>query len=314
MTLRQLQIFIVVAERRNLRVAAEELRIAQSSISQHLRLLQEEFGKEFYRKVGGGIELTPAGISFLRKAKSIIDRLETLKIKLRNFPEPAASSLTVGGNHTASVKYLPFLLALFRQTHENVRLKLRTDDGWTIAGKVLTGEIDIAVVHDHPGYKQLIAEPCGSEEEVACVGPRHPLAKTKRLTLEDMRHFGFVIRRPHERSGKSQRFIETFYNKFRPKVILECDTSEAKKSAIKNHMGIGTMFKSFIQDDLKSGELVELALPGPKLCRNSFVIYRKDKPLSSAAQDFLQLLRSQRGLTQDRPDDRDNEANEISRK
>jgi DNA-binding transcriptional LysR family regulator len=296
-TLRQLQIFIVAAKRLNLRLAAEELHIAQSSISQHLRLLQDEFGKELHRKVGSGIELTPTGKAFLKESKSINARIENLKLKLlSNFAEPVESTLTIGGSYTASSTCLPELLALFKKNHDHVRLRLRTDNGWAIAGKLLTGDIDVALVHNHPGYHQLATEVFANEPVIACVSHDHPLAQKQLLTLDNIRRFGFIIRRPpNSKIGRSYRFIETLDRKgLRPKVVMECDTSEAKKSAVKNQMGIGMMFRSTVQDELKSRELIEVRLPGVKLHRRSYILYHKTRPLSPAARDFIELLRAHR--------------------
>ena len=87
MTLRQLEIFIVTASLLNLKEAARKLHIAQSAISHHLRVLQEEFGTRLHRKNGNGIELTPAGALFLKEAKAIISQIEHLKA---NFASHAA--------------------------------------------------------------------------------------------------------------------------------------------------------------------------------------------------------------------------------
>jgi len=305
-TLRQLQIFICVAKRLNLRLAAEELHIAQSSISQHLRLLQKEFGRELHKKVGSRIELTPTGTLFLRECKSISARIENLKARLRrNFGEPRDSVLSIGGNYTTSTTVLPPLLALFQKSHENIRLRLRTDDGWAIAGMLLKGDIELALVHNHPRYQQLVTEVFNSQPVVACVSPGHPLAKKKSLPLDDMRHFGFVVRRPtYGKTARSQRFIGALAKKgYLPKVTMECDTSEVKRFAVKNQMGIGLMFKSTVQDDLKRKELVEIQLPGVKLNRRSYLIYHKAKPLSKAAQEFIDLLRAHHNKNPNIPPD-----------
>jgi DNA-binding transcriptional LysR family regulator len=301
-TLRQLQIFIVVANRLNLRVAAEELHIAQSSISHHLRLLQGEFGKELHRKVGSGIDLTPTGILFLKECKSIIARIDRLKVTLHSkFAESIPTTLTVGGSYTASTSCLPLLLARFRKTHEDIRLYLRTETGRILTRMALASDLDVVVTHNQPAYRQLAAEPFLVEPVVLCVGRKHPLAKKKRLSWDDLRNFGFVIRKPRRDMGISARFIEGLKKKgFTPKVVMQCDSVEAKRAAIKNQMGIGICFRPTIEDDLKKGELVELDLPGGGSHVKSYIIYHKTRAPSAATQDFIQLLRDHRDKMQNR--------------
>jgi DNA-binding transcriptional LysR family regulator len=302
-TLRQLEIFVVVATRLNLRAAAEELHISQSSISQHLRQLQIELGKKLHRRAGNGIGLTSEGTLLLSEAKKIFFRIANVKLRLHDkFAESIPAALTVGGSYTASTSCLPLLLARFQKTHEDIRLYLRTETGRILTRMVLAGELDVAVTYDQPAYSQLAAEPFLLEPVVLCVGREHPLAKKKRLSWDDLRNFGFVIRKPRRDMGVSARFLKSVKKKgFTPKVVIQCDSAEAKRTAIKNQMGIGICFRPTIENDLKNGALVELDLPGNRLHEKSYIIYHKTRALSAAAQDFMQLLRDHRDKMQNNP-------------
>jgi DNA-binding transcriptional LysR family regulator len=298
MTLRQFQIFIVVASRLNLRAAAEDLHIAQSSISQHLRFLQEEFGVQLHRKTGSVIELTPAGAFLLKEATVIISQAERLKTKLQNKVDSGSMSLTIGGSYTASTTCLPWLLANFKKTHEHVRIDLRTDDGPLLARLVLKGDLDLAISHDRPKLPQLAVEPFGRDPIIVCVARNHPLAKKQCLTRDDARRFGFIARRPQ---GITLGFTNILKRLgFKPKVVMQCDSTEAKKAALRKQMGFALIFKSLVENDLKKGDLVALRLPADrKLYGKNYFIYQKNKVLSPAAADFMQLLRDYRVKMQD---------------
>jgi DNA-binding transcriptional LysR family regulator len=296
MTLRQLEIFIVVAHKLNLRKTSQELHIAQSSISHHLQLLHREFGKQLHRKVGSGIELTAAGTLFLKEARSIVSRIDGLRAKFRaTTAEPVQSSLTVGGNSAASAKLLPLLMALFKKNHENVQLKLRTAPGTLLYEMVLKGDVDVALVQHKPASDQLVAELYSKDILVACVSPKHPLAKTTRLSPDDMRNFGFIGSRHPAEERKPHQFINMLEKRgFKPKLVLECNYAEAKKNAVKNQIGIGLFLKWSVTEELQNRELVELELPGNKLTSNCYIIYRKRSLLSPLARDFVELLRAHR--------------------
>jgi DNA-binding transcriptional LysR family regulator len=295
-TLHRIQIFVIVATRLNLRAAAEELDISQSSISQHLRLLQNEIGKKLHNRIGNGIELTQAGTIFLAEAKKIVARIGGLKAKLRSkFAESAPASLSVGGTYTASTSYLPLLLAQFKKGHDDIVLRLRTAPATTLARMTLSGDLDLAIVHNQPAYRQLAIEPFLPEPVVFCVGRRHSLAKKKSLTWEDLNDFGLVITKLRGSMGISDRFIKDVKRKGGSiNVVMECDSTESKRAAVKNRVGIGICYRPTIENDLKKGDLVELRLPGVDLCANTYILYRKNKPLSPAGQDFINLLRQHR--------------------
>jgi DNA-binding transcriptional LysR family regulator len=298
MTFRQLEIFIVVARTLNLRAASQELHIAQSSISHHLKLLHRELGKQLHKKVGSGIELTAAGTLFLKQAPSIISRIEGLRAKIHSqTSEPVQSALTVGGSLAASAKVLPQLMAEFKKSHENVRLKLQAREGLLLDEMVLSGEVDVGLVHHKPMSRQLAAELYSNDSLVACVGAKHPLAKKRRLSQDDMQYYGFVALRPLAATGKAYQFAKSLeQERFAPKVVMECDSAEAKRNAVKNQIGIGLFLEWSVRDELKNGELVEIGLPGTKLTRDTYIIYHKARPLSPPARDFLELLQTHRDV------------------
>ena len=70
MTLRQLEIWTIIARRLSITKAAKELRITQPSVTQQIELLEKEYRLKLYEiNFGRGIELTPAGRLF-RKANT----------------------------------------------------------------------------------------------------------------------------------------------------------------------------------------------------------------------------------------------------
>ena len=80
----------------------------------------------------------------------------------------------------------------------------------------------------------------------------------------------------------------------------EAMNAEIKRVAVKSQIGIGLLYKPVVEEDLKTGELVEVELPGGRLSGNSYIVYHKSRTLSSAARDFLELLRQYRAQLQSR--------------
>jgi len=81
MTLHQLKIFAAAAKHLNMTKASRELHVSQSSISQQLKLLEEEYEVKLYNKIGRGIELTEKGRLLLIDVKPILDQIKKLKEK-----------------------------------------------------------------------------------------------------------------------------------------------------------------------------------------------------------------------------------------
>lgn len=160
MTLNRFRLFTAVARHLNVTKTSEELHVSQSSISQHLKLLQKEYGVKLYSKVAQGIELTQAGRIFLNNARAILMQIEDLKKNLSaGLPETQARSLTVGGSYAPSASFLPSLLAVFKKSHPLVQLTLRTSSSHAIERMVLESEAEIALITKTPRSPHITMEP-----------------------------------------------------------------------------------------------------------------------------------------------------------
>ena len=126
----------------------------------------------------------------------------------------------------------------------------------------------------------------------------HPLAKKKKLDLEDLAQNPLVIR---EGTGATYKMLEQLTRRgLTLNVTLRCVSPEAVKAAVRRKMGVGILFYNQIEQDVKRKELKALKFSGlPKLEESSYIVYGKSKPLSSIADEFLSLLRSMKTRLKD---------------
>lgn len=294
MTLRQLEIFIAVANFLNFREAAAELRISQPGISRQLRRFQLEIGKPLYRKVSHGIELTPVGVGVFKEAKEILAKVASLKREFRNEAAKfGAATLIVGGTYSPSARLLPLLMASFKKRFPDVNLELRTGRTHRIEQMALDGKVELAVVQVPPSSDKLAAEICGYDQLVPFVSVKHPLARRKELTMTDIEKFGFVVRSWGRDVAVPKRLFESMAKKgWRFREALRCDSTDAVKAAVAKRMGIGLLFRDVIAGDVKKGIFREVPFAGEKWGSTRYVIFRKDRPLSQCAVNFLDFLRA----------------------
>lgn len=293
MTLRQLRIFALLANRLNLRVAAEELGIAEPSVSEQLKLLEEELGTRLHLKIGRGIALTPPGRLVLREITVALSRIDNLKAKLSGAAaRTARMTLTVGGSYSPSVSLLPSLLAVYRKTHPLVDTNLRTAGRAAIERMVRNSEVDIALINNAPATRALSIEPYRQEQCIAFAVKNHPLTRKRKLTWQDLERVPFIIRRSLRKSGTAESLIQDLRRRgLKLTVAMHADSPEAVKAFVKSKMGVGILFKETIESELRTGEFKMIKLPEQKAAGQSFIVYRKDRPLSTTASEFLELLR-----------------------
>lgn len=119
----------------------------------------------------------------------------------------------------------------------------------------------------------------------------HPLAKKKRLALDDLAQASVIVMEGRGLTEKVLKQLEGFGLTLN--VVLRCTYPDAVKAAVRRKMGLGILFYNLVEEDIKRKEFKSLKFSAlPRLEENSYIVYSKNRPLSSIAHDFLSLLRS----------------------
>ena len=287
----RIELFVNVAKHQNLGKTAREMHVSASSVCQRLKSLENDFGVKLYKKKKTGIELTGAGQTVLTTATEVLNQLDTLKKTLTSDSQPAVQSLTIGGTYSPSAKYLLPAIAAFRKKQANIKVKLLTSHKTIIEKLVRESEVEVALVQSPSNSAEFEMEFFAHDHLMFFAHPMHPLAKKKRLAMEDLSGVPLVVR---EGRGATEKMLKQLERQgVVVNVALRCLSPDAVKAAVRRNTGIGILFKALTEEDIKRGLLKQLSFPGsPKLVGSSYIISNKTKPLSSPAAAFLAVLRS----------------------
>ncbi|HXG52021.1 MAG TPA: LysR family transcriptional regulator [candidate division Zixibacteria bacterium] len=288
-----LLVFTTVARHRNISRAAEELHISQPAVTKQLKRLEESYRANFYKKGGRGVELTPAGRVFLNYARAALRQHERLKERLLAAgPQSRPESLTVGASQSPSLALLLSRLTAFKKRRPHVQVSLRTNNRTIIEKQVENAEVDVAVVNKPPSSRSLAAEPYLEEPFVAFVSSRHPLARKRRPSLKDFARVPLVVREGKGGKETSEQILAGLRRAgLNCEIGIRCESPEAVKMAVKRRLGLGILYKSTVEPDIREGVFRRVHLPGLNLIGKSFIVYHRQRPLSPHAREFLALLR-----------------------
>src|SRR5690349_2725386 len=120
MELRHLRCLVAVAHHRSFTKAGEELHLAQSAISQHVRRLEQELGVDVFRRNSRSVDLTPEGRLVLAYAQRVLDEVEGMHTELEEMTGLLRGEVRIGGMYPTGVYDLPTVLADFRAQHGEV--------------------------------------------------------------------------------------------------------------------------------------------------------------------------------------------------
>jgi LysR family transcriptional regulator, low CO2-responsive transcriptional regulator len=291
MTIDAIRLFISTAKHLNITKAAQELRISQSTASRRLTQFQADLGTILLKHNGRGIELTKSGRAYLLEVSPIYSQFETLQRKHNRNRE----SLAIAGSLGISTHILPSLMTSFSTTHPSAKLELYPCSSSEAEEILLAGKVDLAII----GYpltlsNLLTMESYRNEPLSAFVRANHPLAQSKELKISAIGAFSLIIRNRKEGQSRTETELAAFAkNGTSLKITMQCATPEGVKEAVRHGAGIiGILYGDAVKQEIDQGEFKAIQIEGFNVTRQTYVVYLKEKPLSSLAREFLLLLRA----------------------
>lgn len=186
MEFRQLKTFRVVCKLLSFTQAAEQLHMAQSSVSAQIRGLEEELQVMLFDRIGRRVLLTEAG----RKLYDYAGRIEGMTEEIRSEVTGQRfdrGSLTIRMPETLAAVYMVPVIEQFNRDYPDVRLAFINCSDLQLARELNTGTIDLAfLMTEDLQMKDVHAEVLKKEELVLAAAPGHPLAARKQLAPADL--------------------------------------------------------------------------------------------------------------------------------
>jgi len=290
---RRLQVFHTVARLLSFTKAAETLHMTQPAVTFQVRQLEEHFNTRLFDRTHNRISLTDAGKIVFQYADKIFDLYGQMENAVREMTGEISGALTIGASTTIAEYMLPSLLGDFKDKYPDVNIHLKVSNSDGIVSMVENNAIDLGVVEAPVTNKNLLVENCRTDQLVAISPPNHPLAKKKKVRLEDLLEFSFICR---EEGSGTREVISEYVSKVDKtgdglNISMELGSPEAVKGAVEAGMGISVVSRATIQKELKLGTLVEIPLD-PPLERPFSFVHQKQKFRHRVMEKLLDFARA----------------------
>ena len=183
---RDLEHFVAVAETGSIARAAERCHTVASAVSKRLSDLEESFGTPLLVRGAKGVELTPAGCTFLARARSVLHQAGQLDEEIRRHASGARGHVRVFANISAIVEFLPAALASFLTKYPDIHVHLEEHVSSGVAAGVADNLADFGIMGDGLAIDGLTLRPFRNDELVVILKPDHPLARSNALSFNDI--------------------------------------------------------------------------------------------------------------------------------
>jgi DNA-binding transcriptional LysR family regulator len=182
--LRQLRLFVAVADAGSVTRAAAELHLAQPALSYQMKRLERDLGVALFTRSGRGIALTDEGRELLDHAQSVLREHDRLLERARSLVQRNAPQLTVGFMAQGPGELLPRTLRAFKRDYPEVEVSLRQFGFDDCFMGVTRGLADVSFsIGPLDEHDDVVAEPLFEEAVVVAVAADHPLAAHTRLHI-----------------------------------------------------------------------------------------------------------------------------------
>ena len=166
MTLQQLTYFLAAAEAGSFSAAAEELHMAQPSLSEQIRRLEAELGVALFARAGRGLTLTEAGRLLRPHAERTLASADEAAASVREVRDLAGGTVAFGTFGSAHHYLLGGLVQEFRSRHANVRVRVVGQNSAEVADAVRDGRLEAGLVVLPVDDRGLDVRPAMREEEL----------------------------------------------------------------------------------------------------------------------------------------------------
>lgn len=290
MDLLQLKYFQVVARLENVTRAAEELHIAQPSLSKTIARLEESVGVPLFERQGRRIRLNQFGEIFLRRVKRSFSELEQGQREVADLAGLERGSVTVGATTS---QLLPNLFREYLTHYPHVKIRLLQVTGrLEIPERLMNGEIDLCIsslpIEQPIGQAEIHCEPLITEEIFLAVPANHRLAGRNSIQLNEIANDPFI-------SLTTEDGIRTITNDFcrqagfMPNIVFESSTPEVIRSLVKAGLGVAFLPAYWWRGD--SMDLpVQLHIESPTCQRTIWLSWVKERYMSSATRNFREFM------------------------
>jgi DNA-binding transcriptional LysR family regulator len=185
--------------------------------------------------------------------------------------------------------FMPQLLARFIQTHPRIQVSLAVANRDAVIKQVTENTADFAIMGQPPEGTDILAEPFMQNPLVVIATPTHPLVRAKKIQPRQLASETFLLR---EQGSGTRGVVERFFASHHLVLPahMEMDTNEAIKQSVQAGIGIGIISRHGIELELETKRLAVLDVANFPIVRHWHIVYRKDKRLSIAAQEFERFL------------------------
>ena len=283
------RVFKEVAETGNISLAAKNLYISQSAVSQSVKQLETALQARLFARSPRGVSLTWEGQMLYQYVRSALGLLATGEDKLSQAQQLLLGTLTIGASDTVTSFFLTPFLETFHRQHPGIRLKIVSGRSAKVLSMLRSGAVDIAFASS-PSEPGLSTWSCFATHSVFVAGSGYDCDFDHVYTRQEIADFPLILL---ERKASSRVFLEQYFLQSGITLTPEIELSSRGLlvSLARIGLGVAGVTLEFVQDALLSGDIRLLKTDFTIPSRSVDMCTLQDVSPTAAAAAFMEMVR-----------------------
>lgn len=296
----RLKVFYYVFLQKSVAIAAAELNITASAVSQSLAKLESELTVLLFTRLHKKLVPTSAGDQLFEIVSPFVSDLEAGIRQIRQAKEIPSGMIRVGSPIEFGKSYFPRIFAAFRKKHPEVVFTMELGDPAQIFSRIRSGELDFGLVDIFITRDQVFEdfgiysiEPLIDEEVIMACSKQYYEQEIKGdHSFQNLASKEYIS---YQRSSLTLRnWFKHHFNKFSIGLnrVLTVDSHQAVITGIKNQMGMGVIASHIVRKEIKRGEIIPIKTAKKNVINKISLVQLQDKVPTLTEKTFINFLRS----------------------
>jgi LysR family transcriptional regulator, carnitine catabolism transcriptional activator len=297
-SLRQVEIFLAVAQTLSFSGAARLCNLSQPALSANVKRLEETVGARLFDRHTRKVSLTPLGSEFLAIAAGMKDTMELSLARLADFVAGKRGRLVLAAAPSMAASFVPGLIAAYVARHPDIEIELHDELSEVCLDMLRSGAADIALAPYKPNAEDLEQRELFRDPLVMICSPRHPLAAKTAVRWRDVQAFAHVVM---NRSSSVRQLIDAQYARHGMKLRPAFEVAQVGTmlGLIAADLGIGELPQSLIHNADLSG-LAARRISSQAAYRTICAVTLRGRTHPTALAPFLDVCRQHAAAWPDR--------------
>ncbi|MCR8923493.1 LysR family transcriptional regulator [Dasania sp. GY-MA-18] len=291
-SLRQMRYFIAVAEAGRINLAAQQVNISPSAITESLKLLEQELAVILFERHQRGVRLTYDGHRFLDHCKSVMTMMLDVDYSFRQQKRLMFESLKIGASAAVMGYFLPMPLVRLSRVYPQLEIDVTEHDREKIEHMIVNGDLDLAVMltSNMELSSGLEIESLFESKRTLCCSSHHRFAGMDGVTLADICQEPY-IQLCMDETDKNTEAIWTGYGN-KPKKIFRTESIEAVRSFVASGQYVTILSQLLFRSwSLEGGRLMSKDISDHVPSMSLGLVWSSEREITPSMQAVIDFLK-----------------------